>query len=206
MENYTELLSPDNFYHIYNRSNGNEKLFFSLENYIYFLEKYKQYIHPFVDTYCYCLMPNHFHLLVKVKSSPNLSLDLTGFKNLSGLTEFSPNSISRQFSNLFNSYSKAINKQEGRKGNLFIRPFKRKKIDSMIYLSKLVHYIHHNPVEAGLCNRPEDYKFSSYSSLISNSKTLLKREEILSWFEDLENFKFVHNHPPSLTGIDLNFL
>ena len=87
-----------------------------------------------------------------------------------------------------------------------MRPFKRKKIENTPYLQKLVHYIHFNPVEAGICRTASTYKYSSCQSLISNSKTLLKREEVISWFGDLENFIFIHNHPPHTTGIDLSFL
>jgi len=84
--------------------------------------------------------------------------------------------------------------------------FKRKKVDNTFYLRKLVHYIHFNPIEAGMCNAPDEYFNSSYRSLISNAKTLLKREETISLFDDLDNFKFIHNHPPQITGIDLSFL
>ncbi|MFZ4706171.1 MAG: transposase, partial [Bacteroidales bacterium] len=175
MKNYTAILEPDSIYHVYNRANGNENLFYIPDNYDYFLQKYIQYIHPIAETFCYCLMPNHFHLLIRIKSEDellnltglkNINANLTGLKNLSGL-------LSQQFSNLFNSYSKAINKQQGRKGSLFIRPYKRKNIDSTFYLRKLVQYIHFNPIEAGLCYEPSKYKYSSYSALLSDSKTLL---------------------------------
>jgi hypothetical protein len=55
-----------------------------------------------------------------------------------------------------------------------------------------VHYIHYNPVDAGICKKPDHWKYSSYNSLISNSKTQLERKEVISWFENAENFKFVH--------------
>jgi len=167
-------------------------------NYDFFLEKFKQYIYPVTSTFSYCLMPNHFHFLVRIKSNAELP-------NLLG-SEVTEDFLSQQFSNFFNSYSKAINKQEGRKGSLFIRPFKRKKIENLQYLRKVIHYIHFNPVEAKLCETPEQYKYSSYKSLISNSKTLLDRDETISWFDDLENFIYVHKHAPEQTGIDLTFL
>ena len=201
MSQHTAILQPGCFYHIYNRANGNEKLFYTTKNFVYFLQKYKNHIHPVADTFCYCLMPNHFHLIARIKSEMEL-LNLTGFQNLSGLKL--EDRISKQFSNFFNSYSKSINIQEKRKGSLFMRPFKRKKIESKPYLQKLIHYIHFNPVKAGICKTPDDYKYSSCQSLISNSKTLLKREETISWFGDKENFIFIHNNPPDLTGIDLD--
>lgn len=207
-------LFPDTTYHIYNRANGSEKLFVVPGNYDYFLQLYKQYIFPVAHTFCYCLMPNHFHFLVRIKSEKEIldawESDLTGFKNLSGLKGVNSipveNHLSRTFSNFFNAYSKAFNKQEGRKGSLFMRPFKRKKIDSIEYLLKLVHYIHFNPVEAGFCSAPEQWQHSSFKSILSSSATLLRREEVLSWFEDRNNFKYIHKYPPELTGIGFSEL
>jgi REP element-mobilizing transposase RayT len=152
-------------------------------------------------------MPNHFHFLIRIKGENDLTenfkdkirkdnhKDQTGFKNLSGL-------VSCQFSNLFNAYSKAFNKQQKRKGSLFIRPFKRKQVTDEQYLKKLVHYIHYNPVEAGLAKNPKYWKFSSYKSFLSKQTTKLKRAEVISWFDDLDNFIYCHQHPPNLTGIE----
>jgi REP element-mobilizing transposase RayT len=143
MQNKIEPLEPNAYYHIYNRANGNENIFASEENYRLFLKKYHEYILPIADTFCYCLMPNHFHFLIRMKDEAEIELALTGFKTLSGLA-------AKRFSNLFNAYAQAFNKQEKRKGGLFMRPFKRKRIENTQYLYKLVHYIHFNPVMASL--------------------------------------------------------
>ncbi|MGM0636461.1 MAG: transposase [Bacteroidota bacterium] len=209
MENTKSILKPDYTYHIYNRANGNDVLFRKDENYRFFLKKYDFYITPIADTFCYCLMPNHFHFLVRIKAENKLTCflkdsrsialkapkDLTGFQNLSGL-------ISKQFSNFFNAYTKAINKQQNRNGNLFSRPFKRKQVDDETYLKKLVHYIHYNPIEAGLTVKPEDWRYTSYLSLLSNRPTKLGRTEVIDWFNDKQNFIYCHQKPPSLTGIE----
>jgi putative transposase len=73
-----------------------------------------------------------------------------------------------------------------------MKNFKRKHITDKSYLLKLVHYIHHNPIEADLCENPSDWKFSSYNSILSNKETLINRNEVLLWFNDAENFKFIH--------------
>ncbi len=107
-------------YHIWTHANGSDDFFRCEDNYRYFLEKYRHHVHPVVDTFAYCLMPNHFHFMVRVKSEEVLkefykekhskrNKDLTGFENLSGL-------VSQQFSNLFNGYTKAYNKMYDRKG------------------------------------------------------------------------------------------
>ena len=139
MKNKLEVLTPDCTYHIYNRANGNKQMFLSNENYRYFLQQYMSYIQPIADTFCYCLMPNHFHFLVRIKSEKEIEnyfrLTFPKFKtlenkNLSGI-DYHQNLeklISQQFSNLLNSYAKAFNKQYNRKGSLFMRPFKRIKV------------------------------------------------------------------------------
>lgn len=172
--NANDKFEIDYFYHVYNRANGNEVLFKNDDNYNFFLKKYKAFITPYFDTYCYCLMPNHFHFLVKPLN------DKSAF-------------LSKNFSNLFNSYAQAFNKQQSRKGNLFMRPFKRKRILDVNYLQNVVIYIHQNPVKAGLSQKNEDWIFSSYYAITSNNASLVKREETISWFDDIDNFKFLHS-------------
>jgi REP element-mobilizing transposase RayT len=194
-------LESDNFYHVYNRANGNEKIFADEGNYHFFLSKYINYISPIAHSYCYCLMPNHFHFLVKIKKEQevrnffNRTKNLQGFQNPAGL-------VSNQFSKFFNSYVKAFNKQQSRKGSLFMKNFKRKKITDEKYLRKLVHYIHYNPVEAYLCRKPTEWKFSSYNELIDEKINFLAKNEVISWFEDKENFIYCHSYPPKETGIE----
>ena len=67
-----EILEPDHFYHIYNHANGIENLFRTEDNYHYFLKKYHQHISPIAETWAYCLMPNHFHFLVRIKEEKDL--------------------------------------------------------------------------------------------------------------------------------------
>lgn len=190
-------METDRYYHIYNRANGKEKIFVSTENFDFFLQKYKKYLVPLVETFSFCLMPNHFHFLIKIKSEKEL-LQIEEYQNSKNKNIF----INKQFSNLFSSYTQAFNKQQGRKGNLFMRPFKRREVKDETYFRKLVHYIHYNPIEAGLCNHPTEWLHSSYNALISIKPTLLNRTEVLKYFDSVENFKYVHSHPPKLTGIE----
>ncbi|MEX0648456.1 MAG: hypothetical protein WD139_11770 [Balneolaceae bacterium] len=148
---------PGRFYHIWTHANGSENLFRLDENYGYFLAKYRHYIQPVADTFAYCLMPNHLHLMVRVKEEEEvleflrikkLNPNLQGFQNLGGLS----NVISQQFSNLFNAYTKAFNKYYERKGSLFISNFKRKQINSDNYFGTLIAYIHNNRFITNLLN------------------------------------------------------
>jgi putative transposase len=210
MKNKHEILIPDATYHIYNRANGNDKLFLSDDNYRYFLEKYIAYVSPIADTFCYCLMPNHFHFLIRIKSENELlsffkkkEKIVDGFKN----SESEPTAnleklVSGQFSNFFNGYAKAFNKKHNRLGSLFMHTYKRKKIDNTNYLNNLVLYIHFNPLEARLCKALRDWPYSSYNSIISNKETFINRLEVLEWFEDIENFKHVHLSSPSSSDFE----
>jgi REP element-mobilizing transposase RayT len=189
-------LVAEEMYHIYNRAVGSENLFKSVRNYKYFLSKYDEYISLIADTFCYCLMPNHFHLLLRIKELNSLS------RVLKINDAYSNNQISQQFSNLFNAYTKAYNKENGRLGSLFMKPFKRKQIKDEKYLKKVVHYIHYNPVKASIVEKPEDWKYSSYKSIIINKETKLNKQEVISWFDDIENFISCHSIPPNESGID----
>ena len=84
MQNYKEVLETDSFYHIYNRANGNEKLFVNAGNYEYFLKRYDYYITPIADTFAYCLMPNHFHFLARIKNDKEITYQ--GFETLDMLS------------------------------------------------------------------------------------------------------------------------
>ncbi|MEL7004203.1 MAG: hypothetical protein AAFN93_15900 [Bacteroidota bacterium] len=198
-------MQPGLFYHIYTHANGFENIFREEKNYAYFLKRYKYYTSAIVDTYSYCLLPNHFHLLVKVKNEKELlthfklgqdqhqkqEQDQAYFENLSGL-------ITQQYSNLFNSYAKAFNKEYKRRGSLFVRPFQRKEIDSDAYLSKVIHYIHANPVHHGFVKSINKWKWSSYLPLLSDKPTLLKRNEVFQWFGGIEEFITFHQQPIDL--------
>ena len=72
-------------YHIYNHANGNDNLFRNEENYAYFLKRYAYFIHPIAKTYAYCLMPNHFHLLVKIRSEEGIAITFPKIRTLEKL-------------------------------------------------------------------------------------------------------------------------
>jgi len=188
-----EILEPDRFYHIFNRGINSQPIFLNNENYLYFLRKVYDYLYPVLEIYSYCLMPNHFHLLIKIKSEDVLTAfwNKKPKKNENSGLHMQDKIVSKQFADLFNSYTQAFNKMHSRKGSLLDSPFKRKKIDTEQYLRTTIIYIHQNP-EAIVTNF-RDYKYSSYQAVVSNAKTNIKREEIINLFEDKNNFKISHN-------------
>ncbi|MBK8846405.1 MAG: hypothetical protein IPO27_07635 [Bacteroidetes bacterium] len=187
-----EPLLPGCYYHIYNHANGNENLFNSEANYLYFLEKYVEYIHPIADTFAYCSMPNHFHFFVRIKDDIVVEQQQT-----SEVLKTSEVFVSQQFSNFFNAYSKAINKERGRMGSLFNHRYKRKQVFTTDYFINLIHYIHLNPIAHGFVKSAHDWKYSSYHSFLTNHPTKINRDEALKWFDDLNNFKALHQSPVS---------
>ena len=190
----TEPLTYGNYYHIYNRGINSTNLFYLNKNYDYFLHLYEKYILPIAETYAYCLMPNHFHLLVRINEDDVIGKSPVRVQN--------PDRAFRghlNFSHLFNAYSQAINKQEHRTGSLFQRPFKRIIVDSETYLRQLIIYIHNNPVKHGFVSSPDQWSFSSYNSIVTGKKSLINNQMILSLFDDLPNFKAIHQYSAQIT-------
>jgi REP element-mobilizing transposase RayT len=189
---------PETFYHVYNRAIGDEKAFKEERNYLFFLQKLKQYIVPIADVYAYCLLPNHYHLLVYIKSEEKLEQHKNYLKQTSKLTgNFNSyeSFILQQFSNMANSYTKAVNKQYKRKGRLLMESIQRKPIDDSFYFTKVIHYIHCNPVHHGLTKQINDWPHSSYAAFLTDMPTLLQRDKVLEWFYDKKKFIEFHQQP-----------
>ena len=179
-----------NYYHIYNRGNNSDTTFYEDKNYYHFLKLYDKYIKPVAETYAWCLLKNHFHLLVYIKEDNEINKNTLKYS-----TTEKPKvlSASKQFSHFFNAYTQSINKSYKRTGSLFEKNFKRKLISDEDYFRKLIFYIHNNPVHHGITNSIEEYPWSSYRSIISLKPTKLKRERVIEMFNDVENFKYYHS-------------
>ncbi|WP_010521605.1 transposase [Aquimarina agarivorans] len=156
-----EVIEKDCFYHIYNKGINGQAIFSIAENKYYFLRQFDKYLKDAVNVYAYCLMDNHFHFVVEIISDEK--------------------KVIQKFSNFFNSYAQAFNKQEGRTGSLFEKHFKRIKLKNEHYLKNLIRYVHLNPKNhLGLSF--ESYNFSSYKGMVSKNSTKLKRIEVLELF------------------------
>ncbi|MEX2569261.1 MAG: transposase [Cyclobacteriaceae bacterium] len=149
-------LQQDKLYHFYNQGNNRERIFFSTENYLYFLGKFRKYVWPHCQVLAYCLMPNHFHFLINTTKASVVeakvgSLDIPALNN--------------GFRQLLSSYAQAINKQEGRSGSLFRQKTKAKLLEESDehYPFICFNYIHQNPLRAGLVSKLEDWEFSSFA-------------------------------------------
>lgn len=142
-------------------------------------------------------MPNHLHLMIRVREKEDVleflrlkkkDPTLQGFGTPGGFSK----AISQQFSNLFNGYSQAYNRQYDRIGGLFKPNFERKLIDSDEYFYQLIVYIHNNPVHHGFVNDPGDWPHSSWHAYLYDKSTKINKTEGIAWFGSSEAFEAVH--------------
>jgi putative transposase len=187
-------------YHLYTHANGFEDLFRCDDNYHYFLKRYDHFVSPVADTFAYCLMPNHVHFQVQIKTEPELigfyknqypekeQLDSTTLKGSKTLEEF----VIRQFGHLFNSYTQAFNRMFGRRGSLFTHTFKRKEITDDSYQTNTICYIHGNPIYHGFVKNLSDWPWSSYQLILNDAPTFIKREQVLAWFGNRNEYEKIH--------------
>lgn len=183
-------------YHVYNHGNANDLIFRSPDNYFYFFKKYEQYISPIADTYAYCLMPNHFHLLLRIKTVEEINPQGLAGRRLGDLADLKADLfskyISRIFSNFLNAYAKAFNKMYKRRGSLFLDNIKRKPVMDDRYFTQLIYYIHYNPVHHGFVADVNHWLYSSYSLFLSDEPSFLERKKVFDLLGREEAFKRFH--------------
>lgn len=142
----------DHFYHIYNRGNNKQSIFFTRANYSFFLDKIRKELSPVCDIICYCLMPNHYHLMIYF--SP---------QHVNFRQRIKMENLERKIGTLQSSYTRAINNQEGRVGSLFQAKFKVVEIVDITQAIICFNYFHQNPVKAGFVTEPGLWSYSSFN-------------------------------------------
>jgi putative transposase len=160
------ILHPNAFFHIYNRGNHKKKIFHSPKDYEVFLGLLCKYLDIYkpLHLFSYCLMPNHYHLLLKTGSNQD---DLIKFMH-----------------RFMTSYAIYFNKKYQQTGHLFQSRYKSKYLPLDRDVRRTLEYIKKNPIEAKLCRRSKDYKWLWCSELvfISFEKALVERKMELSRF------------------------
>ena len=192
-------------YHVYNRTNGYEALFREDQNHLFFLMKYKMYLQQATETISWCLLPNHFHLMVRVYSYDEYKRKK--IKSLNNNKRSKPaiveeleygKFISKSFSRLFSSYTQSYNKFYSRYGSLFQPNMKRKRVDSDEYFRQLVVYIHNNPVNHGYVKDLSDWKWSSIHEYVQDKNPIFKlvsdasRSRVMELFQGERQFHESH--------------
>ena len=182
MPRRTIPLISGEYYHVYNRGNNRQDIFLERTNYLFYLQQLRKYLigdaaNPWVTIVAYCLMPNHFHLLVCLHD------DL----------------FSRHMQRLSISYTKVINERYRRVGALYQGQFQAIHVDSNDYLLHLSRYIHLNPVAAHIVQRPEDWEFSSYREYAGLRRgTLVKPSIVIGQFRANEEYsRYVEAYQPA---------
>jgi putative transposase len=165
-----ELPKEDQYFHIYNRGAAKAAIFFKPAHWLYFLHQMKKYFTPDqVDILAYCLMPNHFHLVIYTKHQDFGRLVMMPF---------------------LVSYTRAVNRDMRRVGTLFQGQYQTKQVQTTEQLMHLSRYIHRNPVSAGLCDSPEDWKCSSFLDYIGlRQGTIVNTDFILSIFSSADVYR-----------------
>lgn len=230
-------LVPDTSFHIFNHANGFENVFRQADNFRYFLEKYRLHISPIAETYAYCLMPNHFHLVVRIRKREVIAALIRNKKNnnfskVSNLeksvkasqNEFDKTKsinfgkvsknefykttsinfgkvisdseiekfLSKQFANLFSSYTQSFNKVYHRMGSLFIKNFKRTPILEKDYFLNAIVYTHRNPIHHKFCKNYDEWDFSSYNEIVDGVCDHIEINKLLKITGGIDSFKELH--------------
>lgn len=186
-------------FHLYNRGNNKQTIFFNPSNYNYFLSRLKNEWEPYCKILAYCLMPNHFHLMLQATENSCKEIPSYGGKPMQILA--------RKIGLTLSTYAQYINRQNKTTGSLFQQKTKAKCISAAengqptlgrgptasttSYIINCMHYIHQNPWKAKLVNKMEDWPYSSFNSYASNTDNQLCNRELLVKLTDydLSTFK-----------------
>ena len=205
-----EPLEEMNYYHIYNRGAGKASIFFNEHDYYRFVEKYFYYLYVAAETYAWCLLNNHFHLLIRVRSVEEQYFIFKKIKSGFPKNSFygdqynspKPYSVSQQLSHLFNSYTKTINRKTNRSGTFIEGSFKRKKIMDENHLLHIICYIHRNPIHHKITSNYSDYPYSSYKHMLSDDHLFIDTKTIIDRFGGINNFISSHKEYKQMLGED----
>lgn len=197
------IFEKNKLFHIYNQGNNRGKIFYNQRNYEYFLLKLRMYLLPYADVLAWCLMPNHFHLMVYVRETENYIS-----KNENPKSQ-KTRSLNDSIGILLRSYTRAINKQEDRSGSLFRSGTKAVAVNSLkslmptlaitqntLLLSSILsekqypqicfNYIHLNPVRAKLVKNSIEWKYSSAQDFYGKRKNKITNIEVAQNFVDID--------------------
>ncbi len=178
---------PTQVYHVYNRGNNRQNIFFNETNYQYFIRKMKRELLGDCDILCYCLMPNHFHLLLR-PSERGCFVNSDDHKFIQ--------SLSYKLGGLQSSYTRAINKQNNITGSLFQQKIKVKPVETDYWpgangIDICMHYIHQNPIRAGLVGKMEDWNYSSFQDFAQMRQGTLCNRQLAMELADLDMQSFM---------------
>jgi putative transposase len=185
--------SPKNIYHVYNQGNDRQRIFFSPNDYVIFLNLYERLIVPAAATIAWCLMPNHFHAMLYADERCIAKIKQGGIY-------IDP--ITNGFRKLLSGYARIFNNQNQRSGSVFRQKTKAKCLSDIRvtqtgpfvqqnYVINCFHYIHQNPRAAGLVSRLEDWEYSSYKDYAGLRDGTFCRKDLASLYCGYDPESFV---------------
>lgn len=156
-------------YHLYYSGGPKEAIFRLEEDYYSFLDSLRKYVCPIVHLYAYCLLPTHFHLLLRVKEKKKLEYVYSEGEMLWG-----------QFANMLGAYTKYANDKYHRAGGLINGGIPREVPRNKELLCDLVVYIHQNPQIQGIVSDFRYWPFSScYAHMRQDRRSMIAKELLL---------------------------
>ena len=180
MPRRTVDFGPGQYYHLYNRGVNRSLIFRERDDFLLTLRKIQGYL-PELDltVIAYCLMPNHYHILIHQNGD-----------RAAGLLP----------QRVFNSYVKTFNNRYQRSGTLFEGRYEAIHVDDEAYLVYLCTYIHANPIKAGLVDDLRAWPYSNYLEWIDERDgTLVDREFVRAYFpEDGQYARYVEDYVKAL--------
>jgi putative transposase len=158
-------------YHVIQRAPGKDVLFLENKDFLYFIHILKEIKHKFsLNIFCFCLMPNHLHILLKINKT----------------------NLSEAMKSLFARYAMYFNEKYKRKGHVFYGKYRANLCLDDRYLITASVYIHLNPYKANLVSNPANYKWSSLQAYFNlPPQTFLDYQYVLKVIsEDLNNASY----------------
>ena len=210
--NYWQKFEYDNYYHVYNKTGTGIRLFKENNDYEIFLARFNRYLGQYLDVYAYVLMPNHFHLLIKVKDEQSIFTKACEEKTIKSgellKNEIHVNDfIVDQFKRWLSSYTITYKNKYEHVGSVFMNKFKRIGSQSMERNIYWLAYIHHNPIHHKYCNDYGHWKYSSYNAYISPLPTKLSKDDVYTeWFSSMDDFLNYHKEFKFDKNVDIDLL
>ena len=195
---------PGNFYHIVCKSNDGILLFHDAQDFITYKKKFHQYTGSFFEHWCYCLLNNHAHHIIKVNDTGlikekvangrkcNQTVAYKAFMKDPGNEGLFDSMIERQMNSFLVSYVHYYNNKYMRKGGLFQHPFKRILVVDEVQLQQAIIYTHANAQKHGLVRHFEEYRQSSYNTILRGDASDTAGNAVINFFGGKSRFKLLH--------------
>jgi putative transposase len=193
------------YYHFVCKSIDGLLLFLDSKDYLVFTDRFKKFTDEFLEIWSFCLIPNHTHHIVKIKSLETIKNSVANFpfsnrtKAMLSFLEDSTNEIAldkmidRQMNSFLVSYANYYNNNYQRQGGIFQKPFKRIAIDDDAHLQHAIVYTHANAQKHDIANDYKKYPFSSYITIIKNDEYYTNSKSVINFFGGIEKFIQIHD-------------